>query len=66
MFVPRSLPSGVVRSLLIGLAYIVLGWIGFVPEQPHLIAFVCIVLTGMSGGAVPSLSAIRWAAPEPN
>ncbi|WP_374261108.1 CHASE domain-containing protein [Zoogloea sp.] len=28
MFVPRSLPSGVVRSLLIGLAYIVLGRIG--------------------------------------
>lgn len=44
-------------SILSSLLWGVIGWIGFVPEQPHLIAFVCIVLTGMSGGAVPSLSA---------
>ncbi|MCP4564241.1 MAG: hybrid sensor histidine kinase/response regulator [Bosea sp.] len=44
-------------SILSSLLWGAIGWIGFVPEQPHLIAFVCIVLTGMSGGAVPSLSA---------
>ena len=43
----------VVSSLLWG----VVGWIGFVPAEPHLIAFVCIVIVGMAGGAVPSLSA---------
>ncbi len=46
-----------VLSILSSLLWGAVGWIGFVPEQPHLIAFVCIVLTGMSGGAVPSLSA---------
>jgi signal transduction histidine kinase/CheY-like chemotaxis protein len=44
-------------SVLSSLLWGALGWIGFEPAQPHLIAFVCIVLTGMSGGAVPSLSA---------
>ncbi|AZO81653.1 hypothetical protein B5U98_09540 [Bosea sp. Tri-39] len=44
-------------SILSSLLWGAIGWIGFVPEQPHLIAFICIVLTGMSGGAVPSLSA---------
>lgn len=44
-------------SFLSSLLWGALGWIGFEPTQPHLIAFVCIVLTGMSGGAVPSLSA---------
>lgn len=46
-----------VLSFLSSLLWGVMGWIGFAPAQPHLIAFVCIVLTGMSGGAVPSLSA---------
>ncbi|MCV9936439.1 ATP-binding protein [Boseaceae bacterium BT-24-1] len=46
-----------VLSIFSSLLWGAIGWIGFVPEQPHLIAFVCIVLTGMSGGAVPSLSA---------
>lgn len=44
-------------SILSSLLWGAIGWIGFLPEQPHLIAFVCIVLTGMSGGAVPALSA---------
>lgn len=43
----------VISSLLWG----VVGWIGFVPAEPHLIAFACIVIVGMAGGAVPSLSA---------
>ncbi|WP_244512927.1 hybrid sensor histidine kinase/response regulator [Ensifer sp. LC163] len=29
----------------------------FLPEQPHALAFVCIVVTGLACGAVPSLSA---------
>ncbi len=48
-FTILSVPS----SLLWG----AIGWIGFVPAEPHLVAFVCIVLTGMSGGALPALSA---------
>ncbi|WP_244448732.1 hybrid sensor histidine kinase/response regulator [Bosea sp. LC85] len=46
-----------VLSVLSSLLWGGVGWIGFVPSEPHLIAFVCIVLTGMSGGAVPALSA---------
>ncbi|MGO4668212.1 hybrid sensor histidine kinase/response regulator [Bosea sp. 2RAB26] len=46
-----------VLSILSSLLWGALGWFGFEPTQPHLIAFVCIVLTGLSGGAVPSLSA---------
>lgn len=44
-------------SVLSSLLWGAIGWIGFVPAEPHLIAFVCIVLTGMSGGALPALSA---------
>ncbi|MCF7750765.1 response regulator [Bacillus subtilis subsp. subtilis] len=33
-----------------------LGGFAFLPDHPHLLAFTCIVLTGMSCGAVPSLS----------
>jgi signal transduction histidine kinase len=47
-------------SLLSGLwslSWGALGWIGFVPAEPHLIAFVCIVLVGMAGGGVSSVAA---------
>ncbi|QCI68640.1 hybrid sensor histidine kinase/response regulator [Phreatobacter stygius] len=44
-------------SILWSLAWGALGWIGFVPTQAHLVAFVCIVLTGMSGGGVSSVAA---------
>ncbi|MBN8941435.1 MAG: hybrid sensor histidine kinase/response regulator [Rhizobiales bacterium] len=44
-------------SILWSLTWGALGWIGFVPDQAHLIAFVCIVLTGMSGGGVSSVAA---------
>lgn len=33
------------------------GWVGFIPGDPNLAAFTCIVLTGLACGAVPSLSA---------
>lgn len=46
-----------ILSVLSSLLWGAIGWIGFVPAEPHLIAFVCIVLTGMSGGALPALSA---------
>lgn len=46
-----------ILSVLSSLLWGGVGWIGFVPSEPHLIAFVCIVLTGMSGGALPALSA---------
>ncbi|KAB0268850.1 ATP-binding protein [Microvirga brassicacearum] len=46
-----------VLSIFSSLLWGAIGWIGFVPQEPHFIAFVCIVLTGMSGGAIPSLSA---------
>ncbi|MBY0322829.1 MAG: response regulator [Reyranella sp.] len=44
-------------SILWSLSWGALGWIGFVPAQPHLIAFVCIVLTGMCGGGISSVAA---------
>lgn len=34
-----------------------MGWVGFVPGDPAMAAFTCIVLTGLACGAVPSLSA---------
>ncbi len=40
-------------SLLWGL----LGWVGFAAGDPQLLAFTCVVLTGLVCGAVPSLSA---------
>ena len=46
-----------VLSILWSLSWGTLGFIGFVPAQPHLIAFVCIVLTGMAGGGVSSVAA---------
>lgn len=33
------------------------GWVGFIPGEPNMAAFTCIVLTGLACGAVPSLSA---------
>ncbi|WP_448951221.1 ATP-binding protein [Labrys neptuniae] len=44
-------------SVLSSLLWGGVGWIGFVPAEQHLIAFSCIVIVGMAGGAVPSLSA---------
>ena len=44
-------------SILWSLSWGALGWIGFVPAEPHLIAFVCIVLVGMAGGGVSSVAA---------
>lgn len=35
----------------------VLGWVGFAMGDPQLLAFTCVVLTGLVCGAVPSLSA---------
>lgn len=34
-----------------------MGWVGFIPGEPAMAAFTCIVLTGLACGAVPSLSA---------
>ncbi len=34
-----------------------LGWFGYSAGAPHLLAFTCIILTGLTCGAVPSLSA---------
>lgn len=45
-----------VLSWLSSLLWGALGYFAFLPGQPHLLAFICIVLTGMSCGAVPSLS----------
>ncbi|ATQ41948.1 hybrid sensor histidine kinase/response regulator [Caulobacter mirabilis] len=49
----RSTVLSWASSLLWGL----LGLVGVMPGEPHLLAFVCIVLTGLTCGAVPSLSA---------
>lgn len=35
----------------------VVGWVGFATGDPQLVAFTCVVLTGLVCGAVPSLSA---------
>lgn len=35
----------------------VVGWVGFATGDPQLLAFTCVVLTGLVCGAVPSLSA---------
>lgn len=45
-----------VLSWLSSLLWGALGGFAFLPDHPHLLAFTCIVLTGMSCGAVPSLS----------
>ncbi len=38
-----------------------LGWFAFHPDEPQTLAFVCIVITGIASGAVPSLSAFPLA-----
>ncbi|MFC3551394.1 ATP-binding protein [Lysobacter cavernae] len=54
---PAWTRSFTVLSWLSSALWGALGWFGFLPDAPHLLAFVCIVFTGMSCGAVPSLSA---------
>ncbi|WP_244513235.1 MULTISPECIES: hybrid sensor histidine kinase/response regulator [unclassified Ensifer] len=38
-----------------------LGWVAFLPDEPQTLAFICIVITGIASGAVPSLSAFPLA-----
>lgn len=38
-----------------------LGWFVFHPDEPQTLAFICIVITGIASGAVPSLSAFPLA-----
>jgi hypothetical protein len=38
-----------------------LGWFAFQPDEPQTLAFICIVITGIASGAVPSLSAFPLA-----
>jgi len=51
--------SFMVMSWLSALLWGLVGSSWLLPEQPPLVAFACVVLAGMSGGAVPSLSAHR-------
>lgn len=51
--------SFMVMSWLSALLWGLVGSSWLLPEQPALVAFACVVLAGMSGGAVPSLSAHR-------
>lgn len=44
-------------SCVSGLLWGMLGWVGFLPEQPIPFSFTVIVLTGLICGTVPSLSA---------
>ena len=44
-------------SWMSSLLWGVLGWVGFAAGDPQLLAFTCVVLTGLVCGAVPSLSA---------
>jgi signal transduction histidine kinase/CheY-like chemotaxis protein len=44
-------------SCVSGVLWGMLGWVGFLPEQPVLFSFTVIVLTGLICGTVPSLSA---------
>jgi signal transduction histidine kinase len=44
-------------SCVSGLLWGMLGWVGFLPEQPVPFSFTVIVLTGLICGTVPSLSA---------
>lgn len=44
-------------SCVSGLLWGMLGWVGFLPEEPVLFSFTVIVLTGLICGTVPSLSA---------
>lgn len=44
-------------SWVSGLLWGWLGWVGFLPEEPALLSFTVIVLTGLVCGTVPSLAA---------
>jgi signal transduction histidine kinase/CheY-like chemotaxis protein len=44
-------------SCVSGLLWGMLGWVGFLPQEPILFSFTVIVLTGLICGTVPSLSA---------
>lgn len=44
-------------SWISGLLWGSLTWIGFLPDQPHLFAFIIVVLAGLVSGTIPSLSA---------
>ena len=44
-------------SCVSGLLWGMLGWVGFLPEEPVIFSFTVIVLTGLICGTVPSLSA---------
>jgi signal transduction histidine kinase len=44
-------------SCVSGLLWGMLGWVGFLPQEPVLFSFTVIVLTGLICGTVPSLSA---------
>ncbi|AWY42188.1 response regulator [Pseudomonas putida] len=46
-----------VLSWLSSLLWGLIGWAGFATGDPQLLAFTCVVLTGLVCGAVPSLSA---------
>jgi signal transduction histidine kinase/CheY-like chemotaxis protein len=46
-----------VFSWVSGLLWGMLTWIGFVPDQPHLFAFIVAILAGLVSGTIPSLSA---------
>ena len=46
-----------VFSCVSGLLWGMLGWVGFLPQEPVLFSFTVIVLTGLICGTVPSLSA---------
>lgn len=44
-------------SSVSGLLWGIFGWVGFLPEEPLLLSFTVVVLTGLVCGTVPSLSA---------
>lgn len=44
-------------SWVSGLLWGSLTWIGFVPDQPHLFAFIVAILAGLVSGTIPSMSA---------
>jgi signal transduction histidine kinase len=44
-------------SCVSGLLWGMLGWVGFLPQEPVIFSFTVIVLTGLICGTVPSLSA---------
>ncbi|WP_260855099.1 sensor histidine kinase [Mesorhizobium amorphae] len=44
-------------SWVSGLLWGSLTWIGYVPDQPHLFAFIVAILAGLVSGTIPSMSA---------